>query len=69
MENNNSEHFEGSDVKLHHFMYNFNNIFHISIYNSFNGVLQMRLCTLGSLRPSWILSREVSTFKLHFLLM
>jgi hypothetical protein len=28
-------------VKLHHFMYNCNNIFHIAIYNSFNGVLQM----------------------------
>ena len=28
-------------MKLHYFMYNFNNIFHIAIYNSFNGVLQM----------------------------
>ena len=28
-------------MKLHHFMYNCNNIFHIAIYNSFNGVLQM----------------------------
>jgi hypothetical protein len=35
MKKNNSELFEGGDVKLHHFMYNFNNIFHIAIYNSF----------------------------------
>jgi hypothetical protein len=41
MKKNNSEFFEGGDVKLHHFMYNFNKIFHIALYNSFNGVLQM----------------------------
>jgi hypothetical protein len=31
MKKNNIELFEGGDVELHHFMYNFNKIFHIAI--------------------------------------
>jgi hypothetical protein len=52
MKKNNSECFEVGDVKLHHFMYNFNKIFHIALYNSFNGVLQ-------------ILQRRYSVVKIH----
>ena len=33
-------------------------------WNIFVSIYQ-RLCTLGSRQPSWILSTEVSTFKLH----
>ena len=79
MKENNSELFEGGDLKLHHFMYNFNKIFHIAIYNSFNGVLQMlqrryyvvkiHLFQFINVYAPWVVVSHLGYFRQKYLLL